>query len=299
MKLMHTTAGPGRRPGQRQQWLLVYNCQVMGLGNCLNLMCDDIDVEYYDPAGYRKHARILQRRLDDFERVLVAPQLERSLDTDFSGHPGFWRVPTLSFNAYHPDICYLLESGKALKGALGDYHSLIAYAAFRAGLNERSTLALYRADVYAALGYFDRWDRARGTLLAAFAEQGLDISQHFMRWSRNGPFMYSINHPRLPCVRDVARCVLARAGLEASYLDPMPHDNLANGPVYPIYPEIAARLGVEGSYLFKPGGKYEFIRLEAFVASSFQLYREHRDLVVRPEFAHLLEKAMPIVEAAK
>lgn len=287
-----------RRPGPRQQWLLAYNCQVMGLGNCLNLMSDEIDVEYYDPAGFRKQAHILDKRLGDFDRILVAPQLEANLNVDFGRHPDLWRIPTISFSAYHPDICYLLESRNSLKGPLGDYHSLITYAAHRIGLDERTTAGLYRADVYEALGYFDRWDRARNTLLGAFAEHGLDIAPHFVHWSRSGPFMYSINHPRLHCVRDVARTILARAGLQASYSDALPHDNLANGPIYPIYPEIGSRLGVEGNYLFKPGGKYQFIRLKAFITASFQVYRENRDAVVRPEFALLLEQAISTVEAA-
>jgi hypothetical protein len=289
----------GRRHGERQRWLLVYNCQVMGLGNCLNLMCDDIDVEYYDPAGFRKHAGSVGERLSSFDRVLVAPQLETGLEFDFSRHPEVWRIPTIAFNAYHPDTCYLLDSGKSLKGPLGDYHSLIAYAAHRAGLGERATVALYRADTYQALGYFERWDHARATLLGAFSEHGLDIAQAFVHWSRSGPFMYSINHPRLHCVRDVARSILGRAGLEASYLDPLPHDNLANGPVYPIYPEIGTRLGAAGHYLFKLGGAYRFIRLEDFIAASFQVYREHRGATVRPEFSRLLDQAMPVVEAAR
>ncbi len=284
---------------RRQQWLLVYNCQAPGLGNCLNLMSDAIHVEAYDPVDFRKHAKAVQERMDGFDRVLVAPQFENSLGVDFSGHGQVWRIPTIAFSAYHPDICYLSAAGKPLKGPLGDYHSMIAYAAFRAGFDPHRTASLYHEETYASLGYLGRWDRIRDRLLDGFRAHGFDISQAFIDWSRGGPFMYSLNHPRIHCLHDVARCILARAGLEASYLHALPHDNMANGPIYPVYPEIGARLGVEGNYLFKVGGRYEFLRLEDFIARSFDLYRSQRDVSVASGFSRQLERARQVVEASR
>ena len=299
MTLPAPATGKIGRFGTRQAWLLLYNCQVMGLGNSLNLLSDDIDVEYYDPNGFRKQAKSILNRLQHYDRILVAPQLERELGEEWMGNAKVWRIPTISFNAYHPDICYLLESGSSLKGPLGDYHSLIAYAAFACGLSEARALALYRESVYADLGYFERWDQARTALLGNFTSHGFDIATHFVDWSRNGPFMYSFNHPRVHCVRDIAKAILARAGLDPVYRDALPHDNLANGPVFPVYPEIAARLGVDGSYLFKLGGKYRFIRLDEFVSESFRIYRDTPRIGIRPEFARMLDKAMDAIKAAQ
>jgi hypothetical protein len=292
-----SSTGKSGRHGMRQPWLLLYNCQVMGLGNSLNLLCDDIDVEYYDPGSFRKQAKTILGRMKDYERILVAPQLEPELGEGWLGHDKVWRIPTISFNAYHPDICYLLDSGSSLKGPLGDYHSLIAYAAFACGLSETRALSLYRESVYASLGYVQRWDHARQALLDGFASHGFDIAAKFVDWSRNGPFMYSFNHPRVHCVRDVADAILARAGLDATYRDALPQDNLANGPIFPVYTEIASRLGVDGSYLFKLGGKYQFIRLEEFVSESFRIYRGNPRIGIRPEFARMLDKAMDTIRA--
>ena len=284
---------------QRQRWLLTSNCQAMGLGNCLNLLSDEISVEYYDPANFRKQARSLQQRVTGFDRVLIAPQLEHSLGVDFGACGEIWRVPTIAFNAYHPDICYVEANDKPLKSPLGDYHSLIAYAAFRVGLDLKRTLALYREEIYAALGYLDRWDHARDRLLGTFRDHGFDISQPFIAWTRGEPFMHSPNHPRIHCLRDVACGILARAGLEASYLASLPHDNLANGPIYPVYPEIGSRLGTHGDYLFKPGGTYQFLRHEAYLAACFDLYRSSPGTALNKAFAHRLEKAVEVVEAAQ
>ena len=300
MNLLRAFAGKAApKPDYRQQWLLAYNCQATGLGNCLNLMSDAINVEYYDPVDFRKHAKKLQERMASFDRVLVAPQFEHSLGVDFSQCAEVWRIPTIAFSAYHPDICYLSADNKPLKGPLGDYHSLIAYAAFRVGLDPQHAAALYREEIYAALGYLGRWDRIRDRLLESFREHGLDISEAFVNWSRGEPFMYSLNHPRIHCLRDLAQCILTRAGLESSYRSALPHDNMANGPIYPVFPEIGARLGVDGNYLFKVGGKYQFLRLEAFITASFELYRTHRSVSVAPGFTRQLERALRVVENAR
>lgn len=267
----------------------------MGLANCLNLICPSIDVEFHDPSGFIREREKIMARLPSFERILVAPQLEKTLELDLSGHDTAWRVPTINFDGYHPDICYLLQAGKSLKGPLGDYHSLIAYAAFRSGFDEAGTIQLFNERMYASLGYFDRWDQARTRMLEVFRSHGLDIANRYVHWSRNGPFMYSFNHVRIHCLRDIALTILERAGIDAQLVDFLPHDNLANGPVYPIYPEIAERVGAQGNYLFKPGGRYQCIGLQEFITASFELYRSAGDVEIRPEYARSLAHALTTI----
>lgn len=286
------------KPTGRQRWLLVYNCQVLGLANCLNLSCDEIEVEHYDPTSFRAKSSALLERVGDFDRILVAPHLEAELAGHVQACPDTWVVPTITFDAYHPDMCYLMDSGKVLKGPMGDYHSSIAYAAFCNGFSAQEARLLYRESVFADLGYFDRWDRARSTLLDAFRQRGFPLDARQVEWSRNEPFMYSVNHPRIHCVRDVARSILERAGLEATYTDALPHDNLANGPIFPVYPEIASALSVSGSYLFKRGGHYAFLRLPEFIDASFELYR-NRAISIHPKYEQALGLAMQVVEASR
>ena len=52
----------------------------------------------------------------------------------------------------------------------------------------------------------------------------------------------------------------------------LPPDNLAQGVCFPVYPEIAERLGVEGGYAFKRQDGYRRFTLEEFVRGSFDLY---------------------------
>lgn len=286
---------PASSPEHCEPWLLVFNCQVLGLGNSLNLLSDEIHVEHYDPAAFRKNAADILDRWDSFGRVLIAPKLESLLPDELRGTNKVWKIPTISFNAYHPDICYLLQGDKVFKGPMGDYHSAVAYAAYRNGFSIDETLRLYAEQTYDRLGYFDCWDLAKGQLLDNFARAGLDLGPQFVHWSRNGAFMYSDNHVHVGCLMDMAKAILRSAGKAITFEGIAPHDNLLNGPVFPIYPEIASRLGVQGSYLFKLGGQYRFIRLDRFVSESFAAYQQHPEISVMPDYSHVVERALDVI----
>jgi hypothetical protein len=287
---------PSAPTDTRQKWLLLYNCQGIGLANCLNLLNDEIHVEFYEPTAFRKHASDLRARMDAFSRILVAPQCEHLLPAGILNRETTWRIPTIFFNAYHPDICYLRSRGKSLKGPLGDYHSAIAFGAYRKGMDAKRIRELYTEDSFSKLGYFNYWDHSKNLLLGSFSEAGFDLSAKFVDWTRQGAFMYSNNHVRIHCLLDVARAILHRAGEAADYAETAPHDNLANGPVYPIYPEIGRRLGVDGSYLFKVGGEYRYIRMEEFLSLSIDLYASTRDVEVIPTHQKMLERTIAFLE---
>jgi len=285
-------------PSPRESWLLIFNCQVLGLSNSLSLGSDAIRLEHHDPGNFRKAASEVLERWDSFDRVLIAPQLLSLLPEAQRDDPKVWKVPTIAFNAYHPDICYLQLEGKPLKGPMSDYHSAIAYAAWQLDWSLERTIEAFEARTYEALGYLDRWDGAKRALFDRFAAEGWDIAPHFARWTRSADaFMYSINHVDVHCLRDLAHDILRRAGMPVAQEYIAPHDNLRNGPMYPVYPEIAARLGVRGSMHFKVGGEYRFIRLPQFVQESFETYRRHPEATVNPEHAATVANARTLLEA--
>jgi hypothetical protein len=284
---------PGSRSAERESWLLIFNCQADGLSNALGLLDDGIDVTALDPGRWAQQGDLVMSQLDRYARIVVAPRVERGLKLDFGDRANVWRVPHVMFHGYHPDLCYLAESGPLAKGPLAHYHSTIAYAAFRRGLDVPATVALFREDVYAALGYFDAWDAARNTLLEGYRQCGFALEDTFVRWSGAGPFMHTINHPKIQCLRDLASMILRRAGRDGARTTIVPHDNLANGPIFPVYPEVGARTGVQGSYLFKPGGQYRLMTLEQYVTACFQIYHEHpAEVPSVPAFVAPVERAI-------
>ena len=278
----------------RARWLLLYNCQAQGLGNCLNLMCDEVEVEQYDPTGLARARERIADALPGYDRVLVAPQLvddeASSLDLAALGDR-LVLLPTLYFSGYHPDTCYVDAGDRPLRGPLGEYHSVIAYAAYVNGLSEAQALKRYRESTYARMRYFARWDGAWRRLVASFSRHGFDLGPLRPAWARRGPFMYTVNHPHIACLRDVASLVLERAGHKARYLDSLPADNLANGPVIPVFPAIGTRVGCPGSQLFKRPGAYRHMTLEEFVSESYVCYRRATAHAIRPDYAELLERA--------
>jgi hypothetical protein len=264
------TAGEARG---NARWLLVFNCQALGLANCIRLAAPGLELDYCDFPRFRKDPGEYLGRIDQYDLIVTAPQFHRTEYADFSALGPTRLVPTMVFDAYHPDLCNVVVDDRQLKGPLGDYHSSLVVVAYRQGLSAADTERLFGSRMYEALGYFDRWADARQRLLGGFAAHGYDIAPAFQKWSRGAAaFMHSVNHPAIGCLRDVAGALVRAAGIEDAAQHLVPHDNLLNGPVFPVYEEIAEHYSVEGSYRFKLGGEYRHIGLREFIRASFEAY---------------------------
>jgi hypothetical protein len=286
---------------EANRWLLLFNCQAIGLGNCLNLLSQRARVDVYDPVSFEAAGPALLARLGDYRQLLVranAPEMRA-----FPSHVrrAVRQVPSVLFHGYHPDFCYLAESGPLSQGPLGHYHSAIVYAAFQCGLDEAQARDLFNGEVYEKLGYYDAWSVERARTISEFELWGFDIRQHFVDWTRDGPFMHSTNHPRIAVLRDLARMLLEQAGEPAAKTALLPHDNLAGGPCLPVYPEIGLRLGVEGNYVFKNGGvAYRTFGLEEFIARSFEVYRGQPELGASyPGYEATIQRAIDLVASRR
>lgn len=190
-------------------------------------------------------------------------------------------VPRITFAAFHPDADYVEHAdGKHMLGPLGAYHSVIVFYGWQKGLPESETLNLFREDVFRALGYFDYAPAAIESLMAEGERTGIDLAPLFETWSRRGCWMYSMNHPRLFVMADIARLLLAREKLDTlPGADMFVEDAMSLDPVWPVYPGIAERLGFEGSYLFKRstdpqirGMDVMMLSLPQFIHESYAAY---------------------------
>ena len=264
----------------RRNWLIVFNCTNIGLANSLKLQAPDLEVESIDFGRFRKDFAAYSRRLATFDLIVTAPHFVRNDCVDFSEVAPVRTIPVPYFDAYHPDLCYVTLDKHILKGPLGDYHSKIVTAAFKKRLSRASARALFAARHYEAFGYFERWAPARQSLLAGFSDAGLDMAQYFRTWSLRRQFMHSVNHPSIEVVYDIASSLLARESVPHERAGILPHDNLMNGPIYPVFDEIAERLGIAGSYLFKLPAQYRCIDLSRFIDDSYDFLEQHdRDAV--------------------
>jgi hypothetical protein len=278
---MHTESGG--HPDGRERWLLLFNCQTTGLTNCFNLLNPGFNVEGADIWRFNEDPDRYNMRIRDYFRVVAHPEFTQHAAFRKDDAPHLTILPEVFFEAYHPDLGYFNdEHGQPVSGPLNHYQSIIAAAGYNNGLSPEETLALYHARTYEAGRYFGLWVPARDRLVAKFASFGLDIRPAFLRWGLRSPFMYGSNHPRIEVLHDVARIFMESHGVTTFDGGIRPADNLANGPCFPVYPEIGESLGVEGTYLFKVISRYSYMTLEEFVRASFEVYSRHPRGTLQP-----------------
>jgi len=225
---------------------IIGNCQSAGLASCLATMAPQLDLRVSRPVD----ADALIRLLDECDQLLLqgeAPALPPALAARVL------RWPRLTFAAFHPDAVYAQLGGRVVRSGIGEYHSALALFAARAGLTVAQAMRLFTARVFERLGYCHLWDGARRALLAEGETVGLKLEPMFEGWAAQGRFMHLPNHPCLPVVADVARALLAQMDITPVETKPERFltDALARSMIWPLYPEIALRLGLDGAYSFK------------------------------------------------
>ena len=269
----------------------VGNCQAPGIVASLKSLLPEATVEGWHFGAQAIKGEELLARLADFDVVmknLPEGHADNLFDLNRLGER-FARVvaiPPVAFTGFHPDIAYVFHGGRAVRGIFGDYHSAIIAAAFLLGLPPDRVPGLFNSLIYARLGYFDAFQRAKEEFIAQHREHGYEIAPHFDRWLAGGAFMYTINHPRIEVLSTIATMAAIRAGLVAPDT-PIPDgvfDNLEASGIWPTYPELAQRIGIAGSMVFTRGrhevrqGEPREIGLTEAVEISYRRYEATPDL---------------------
>lgn len=184
----------------------------------------------------------------------------------------FIKIPTITFSAFQPDTQYIFnESGVVKNGLQGDWNSRIAITGYLRGLSSQQTVELFNIEIFEALGYLDDWKVSAQLLKDSFQECGLDGTNWLRKTSAHGVFMHGINHPRpiaiFELVKQFASIHLPPPDHEIAGAEQYLTDHLSH-IVWPVYPEIAATLGLEGTYLWREGSQHA--GLASFIDSSFQ-----------------------------
>lgn len=277
-----------------EKWLLVSNCQQFGLANCLRSQAQ-VHVDSYAFVTFQK--QIEQIKIEDYDRIVVAPQYLQTSAFDFGSRSNVLTVPHMYFDAYHPDLCYLrAQDCASIKGPTGDYHSLIAFSGFRLGMSVDQVVEYYSEQSYKSLGWLEFWASSKRNLLKRFSEFGYDLMPFFSEWGREDAFMHTVNHPKIRCLSDIASLILEKSGTGSCCRSITPHDNLINGAIFPIYPEIGLPLGVEGSYFFKRPNEYSLIDLRQYLSESFDVYQSSLGAEVYPAYVRRQEEVSAFLE---
>jgi hypothetical protein len=263
--------------------LIIGNCQVVDVANCMRQLVPDAVVE----AAFLfrlKQAEIaeLAQQIEKWDVVLTQPmrRADHPLNTPkLQKRTRVHVFPTITFSGFHPDFL----TGIPHRAAAGNYHSAIVMAAFLLGLSAKQTTRLFNAFVYETLGYFGTYAVAREFLLSRAAKLGYRLDAEFSSWEASGVFMHSLNHPSKDVMASLARCVAAQAGLaspDAALPAAEPDAPGSSGVICPVYPEIAQRLGVPGSTrIHRPD---RTLTLDEFVLESYESYESaDRELLMQ------------------
>jgi hypothetical protein len=243
--------------------MVLGNCQVGGLAESLRLLIPGVEVKRKMVSNdlVELESKLIKYGKSGNQRLLLHDSVQSMIDD----HPQLQgilpddtiTVPTITFAAFHPDIQYAFTSGNVVKSGLNsEWNSRILLWAYMNELNQQEARELFREDVYQELGYMDEWTSSSELLIEGFKKCGLDFGRWMRSMQRYGVFMYGINHP-LP----VALSNLAVQIIEQNFADKYQHiddshehvaDYLAH-TVWPVYPEIAEVLGIDGTYTWQVG----------------------------------------------
>ena len=258
--------------------MMLGNCQSGGLADSLELLIPGSEIGHEllsnDVATLeielRKHAKSRKIGLilhDSVQSIIdFHPQLQGILPEDTIV------VPTVTFAAFHPDIQYGFIAGSVVKNGLdSDWNSRILLWAYMNKLKEREARELFREEVYRELGYLDEWASSTALLKLGFEKCGFDFGRWMRSVQRDGVFMYGINHPFPIALSNLAIQIVERYfadkhqhvdDVHKYVTDYLPHI------MWPVYPEIADELGVEGTYRWRVGRKYA--QLDEFILLCYQ-----------------------------
>ncbi|MDP3858102.1 MAG: GSCFA domain-containing protein [Stagnimonas sp.] len=288
----HSRAIQHSLPPPKKRIAIYTNCQGNNLGRCIQALSGTQPptfrfVTAEDILRPERALEAVRTSLAENDVVLMQPIYAEAMRAVLPElDEKLVLFPSISFPAFQPDQCYVRIKGtlNEVSGPLGPYHSSIAYYAWRAGMSQSQAADLFCDPVYEQLRFHDYWDSATEALLDEGRRCGMALDGLFKQWRARGCFMHSPNHPKLFAVADIARQVMQKLGLEMLPIDPLEvvWDNLADTSIWPVYPEIARRIGIEGSYIFKgnnPGlpSKSPIVSydLEAFIARSFEAFEQY------------------------
>lgn len=259
---------------------IISNCQKDSLATCIAALNHGFEIDTYMIHEVMADVAQLRAILENSAFVFAHAPLRSVVPAELAHKVTYF--PNIAFSAYHPDLTFARARKpggdfETVFGPLYVYSSAIAVFGYREGMALDEILTFYNAEAYARLGYFDQWQESRRQLLIEGEACHMPLGGLFDKWSRGRAFMYSSNHPKLEVMEDIARELLQRVGMFAfpdSQHEYLP-DPLKAQPIWPIYPEIAERLGLRGSTAFKINDPHGTLELRDFVRGSYDAFANY------------------------
>jgi hypothetical protein len=191
------------------------------------------------------------------------------------GVPAQLGLPIIYFDAFHPDTCMLMQLGSGEIFTDQPLNSAITAWAWQHGLLPDEVPALFHKNVFAALGYFERWAASVEYLRRTFATAGWadEFDRFFLNIQRTGNFMHTFNHPKVHVLASLAKMLAVRLGCsEAVWASDINLQDILAEVAWPLYPDVADAYGLAGgSYQWRWYDTYQ-TSVQAFAETSYMAY---------------------------
>lgn len=234
---------------------IIGGCQASGISNWTKALLDGVEVQsWHIGVGEYSSVEAVMPQLSKFD--LIISQIGDQANcgpleiSQISNHfPAVIYLPTFVFSGFQPDLCEIYFDRKnftQVSGALGPPMSAIITAAHYHKFRQDETADLFNNLVYEKLGYFDTFEASRQFAISAYKGCNMDLADAFEGWLKNGAFMYLGNHPHTRVLGTLTYHALNAAGLKPQNPESVaePADDLALSAQWPVYPGLAARIGV-------------------------------------------------------
>lgn len=248
-------------------------CQAAGIGSALQCLMPRAQISIFPLVKFNEPETVdkLKSAVSSSDIWVYTPQFVSVKQFDLfvaCRKKTLVKIPHIDFNAFHPDIVYIRNSGSATNDAL--YRSLIASRAWHLGISKSETVKLFSARVMERLGYLAVWESNVVALRHEFNQGEIEFPEFFLAAKRLGAFMYTCNHPRQELLTILAKLIARKlSGSRESMPQSISVPDTLNRDIWPVYPPIAGNYGLNGSLYWKFGDKY--FDLEQFIDREYEI----------------------------
>lgn len=284
--------------------MLIDNCQGGPLGYILSMFCRNVvisTIAIHELADEKNIARLAESIPEHYDIVLSVPLSDdfgpisvRCIAKNMNGRPTVI-VPNFYFSGLHPDTFYIGEQGDRIGGPLGDYHSRLVVLAYARNIPAESAQKLFCDHIYDGFSYYAEWEKSIAESTRRERHVDVPFTAEMEHMLVDDLCFFTPNHPTsFLLVRYCLKLAkwLAQNGLSEfvdwpSYTSTFPNE-LAEGAIFPIFPEIAERfkLGFQGNYLFTGptvgGTNRRRYTLEEFIRAEYACF----STICRKQFLH-------------
>lgn len=178
--------------------------------------------------------------------------------------------PNIIFSGLQPDYTYIDKMDGTEKAS---HQSGIIFNGYVEKLDKSKVKSLFNHTFYDLLNYNSVFETGKSFLINSLHKSNMDGEFLFEKWLMGGSFMYTMNHPHLRVLDDVASCLIQKANLKLKYTGNIQH--VLNDPLkeFCIFPTTSVKVqdySNEQNFIYKIGEK--LFSLEALIDHYYKFY---------------------------